>query len=35
MHQWKDTDLVNGYKNKTDIYAVYKRCTADLDKHTN
>ena len=27
----KDTDWLNGYKNKTWIYAVYKRDTSDLD----
>ena len=26
----KDTSLLNGYKNKTHIYAVYKRPTSDL-----
>ena len=26
----KDTDWLNGYKNKTRIYAVYKRHTSDL-----
>ena len=25
----KDTDWLNGYKNKTHIYAVYKRPTSD------
>ena len=30
MHQPKDTDWLNGYKNKTCIYAVYKRPTLDL-----
>ena len=29
MLQPKDTDWLNGYKNKTCIYAVYKRPTAD------
>ena len=24
-----------GYKNKTHIYAVYKRCTSDLGTHTD
>ena len=26
----KDTDWLNGYKNKTHIYAVYKKSTSDL-----
>ena len=26
----KDIDWLNGYKNKTRIYAVYKRLTSDL-----
>ena len=26
---------VNGYKNKTHIYAVYKRPTSDLGTHTD
>ena len=26
---------LNGYQNKTHIYAVYKRPTADLETHTN
>ena len=26
----KDTDWLNGYKNKTCIYAVYKRLISDL-----
>ena len=30
MLQPKDTDWLNGYKNKTHIYAVYKRPTSDL-----
>ena len=29
----KDTDWLNGYKNKTHIYAVYKKCTSDLKTH--
>ena len=28
--QPKDTDWLNGYKNKTHIYAVYKKPTSDL-----
>ena len=35
MFQPKDTDWLNGYKNKTRIYAVYKRPTSDLGTHTN
>ena len=31
----KDTDLLNGYKNKTHIYAVYERLTSDLGTHTD
>ena len=31
----KDTDWPNGYKNKTYIYAVYKRPTSDLGTHIN
>ena len=27
--------LLNGYKNKTHIYAVYKRPTSDLGTHTD
>ena len=30
MLQTKDTDWLNGYKNKTHIYAVYKKPTSDL-----
>ena len=33
MLQPKDTDLLNGYKNKTYIQAVYKRPTSDLGTH--
>ena len=33
MLQPKDTDLLNGYKNKTHIYAVYKKPTSDLKTH--
>ena len=33
MLQPKDIDCLNGYKNKTHIYAVYKRTTSDLGKH--
>ena len=31
----KDTDLLNGHKNKSHIYAVYKRPTSDLGTHTD
>ena len=31
----KDVDWLNGYKNKTHIYAVYKRPTSDLGTHTD
>ena len=30
MLQPKDTDWLNGYKNKTLIYAVYRKTTSDL-----
>ena len=30
MLQPKDTDWLNGYKNKSHIYAVYKKPTSDL-----
>ena len=30
MLQQKDTDWLNGYQNKTHIYAVYKKLTSDL-----
>ena len=33
MLQPKHTDWLNGYKNKTHIYAVYKKPTSDLKKH--
>ena len=29
----KDTNWLNGYKNKTHIYAVYKKPTSDLKIH--
>ena len=35
MLQPKDTHYLNGYKNKTYIYAVCKRLTSDLETHTN
>ena len=31
----KDTDWLNGYKNKTHIYAVYKKPTSDFKTHTD
>ena len=31
----KDTDWLNGYKNKTPIYALYKRFTSDQGTHTD
>ena len=33
MLQWKDTDWLNEYKNKTHIYAVYKKPTTDWKTH--
>ena len=33
MLQPKDTDWLNGYINKTHIYAVYKKPTSDLKTH--
>ena len=33
MLQPKDTDWLNGYKNKIHIYAVYKTPTSDLGTH--
>ena len=35
MPQPKDKDWLNGYKNKTPIYAVYKRPTSKQGTHTN
>ena len=29
----KDTDWLVGYKNKTHIYAVYRKLTSDLKTH--
>ena len=31
----KDKDWLNGYKNKTPIYALYKRFTSDQGTHTD
>ena len=33
MLQLKDTDWLIGHKNKTQIYAVYKKLTSDLKTH--
>ena len=33
MLQLKDTDWLNGYKNKIHIYALYKKPTSDLKTH--
>jgi len=33
MLQPKDTNWLNGYKNKTHIYVVYKKPTSDLKTH--
>ena len=35
MSQPKDKDWLNGYKNKTPIYAVYKRPTSKQETHTD
>ena len=35
MLQPKDTDWLNAYKNKTRIYAVYKKPTLDLKTHVD
>ena len=35
MLQAKDTGSLNGYKNKTHIYTVYKRPNSDLGAHTD
>ena len=35
MPQPKDKDWLNGYKNKTPIYAVYKRRTSKQGTHTD
>ena len=35
MPQWKDRDWLNRYKNKTPIYAVYKRPTSKQGTHTD
>ena len=33
MLQQKDTDWLNGFKNKTHLYTVYKKPTSDLKTH--
>ena len=33
MLQSKDTDWLDGHKNKTHVYAVYKKPTSDLKTH--
>ena len=35
MLQPKDKDWLNGYKNKTPIYVVYKRNTSKKETHTD
>ena len=35
MPQPKDKDWLNGYNNKTRVYAVYKRPTSNLGTHTD
>ena len=35
MLKSKDTDYLNRYKNKTHIYAIYRRPTSDLEAHTD
>ena len=35
MLQTKDIDWLNGYKNKTHLYVVYKRPTSALGTHTD
>ena len=35
MPQPKDKDWLNGYKNKTPIYANYKRCTSIQGIHAD
>ena len=35
MPQPKDKDRLNGYKNKTPIYVVYKRPTSRLETNTD
>ena len=33
MFQSEDTDWLNGFKNKTHLYAVYKKATSDPKTH--
>ena len=33
MLQAKHKNWLNGYKNKTHVYAVYKKPTSDLETH--
>ena len=33
MLQPKDIDWLNGYENKTHVYALYKKPTSDLKTH--
>ena len=33
MFQPKDTDWLNGYKNKTHTYAIYKKPTSEQDTY--
>ena len=35
LNVMEKTDWLNGYKNKTPVYAVYKRPTLDLGTHTD
>ena len=35
MLQPKDTDRLNGYKNKIHIIAAYKKLITDLETHTD
>ena len=35
MHQWKDRDGLNGYKNKTHIYAAYNKGTYKQGEKTD
>ena len=35
MLQAKDTDWLNGYKNKAHIFTVYKKPISDLKTHTD
>jgi len=35
MPQPKDKDWLNGYKNKTPVYVIYKRTTSKQGTHTD